>query len=220
VRWIGDVLEVVAGVGRHLPDGDPLQGRVPARGVIRAALPGMVDGHKPRAFRVTGCSQVAVPGQKTPVIAAEKGAGAPYTLFILSPRSLPDTPDGYGVHGRLTQSTGAWARRGVLRESGGVPALCIGEVAPGWGLGVEDYVWDLARRPLAAEEGFELVRRAAVVHVREAEGDERGVPTPLVRIKGRGWLGPGFQAVAAQDVRREGVDAVEAAGPLPFRKAL
>jgi hypothetical protein len=81
-------------------------------------------------------------------------------------------------------------------------------------------VWDLACRPLAGEEGLKLVRCAAVVHVREAERDERGVPTPLVRIKGRGWFGPGFQAVAAQDVRREGVDAVEAAGPWPFRKAL
>jgi hypothetical protein len=41
-----------------------------------------------------------------------------------------------------------------------------------------------------------------------------------VRIKGRGWFGPGFQAVAAQNVRREWVDAVEPAGPWPLRKAL
>jgi hypothetical protein len=96
------VLEVVAGVGRHLPHRDPLKGGVPARGVIRAALPGMVDGHKPRAFGVAGCGQVAVPGEKTPVIAAEEGAGALYAPFILAPGGLPDAPDGNGVHGRLT----------------------------------------------------------------------------------------------------------------------
>jgi hypothetical protein len=41
-----------------------------------------------------------------------------------------------------------------------------------------------------------------------------------VRIQGRGWFGPGFQSVAAQNVRREWVDAVDAAGPWPFRKTL
>src|SRR5829696_4292461 len=220
MRGICDVLEVVAAVGRHLPEGDPLQGRVPARGVIRATLPGMVDGHKSRAFRVAGGRQVAVPGEQTPVIAAEEGVGAGDALFVFTPRSLPDTPDCYGVDGGLAQPAGARTRRRILRKRGGVPALRIREVALWWGLGVEDYVWDLARRPLAGEEGLELVRCAAVVHVREAKRDERGVPTPLVRIQGRGWFGPGFQAVAAQDVRREWVDAVEAAGPWPFRKAL
>jgi hypothetical protein len=122
------------------------------------------------------------------------------------------------VYGRLAQPAGARTRRRILRERGGVPALRVGEVALGWGLGVEDYVRDLARRPLSCKQGLELVRRPAVVHVREAERDERRIPTPLVWIEGRGWFGPGFHAIAAQNVSRERVDDVEAAGLWPLWK--
>ena len=180
----------------------------------------MVDGHEPGTFRVTGGSQVAVPGEQTPIIAAEEGAGAGDALFILTPRGLPDAPDGDGVDGRLAQPAGARTRGRILGERGGIPALHVGEVALGRGIRVEDYVGDLPRRPLAGKQGLELVRRAAVVHVREAERYERGVPTPLVRIQRRCRFGPGFQAVAAQDVRREWVDAFEAARRWPSPKRL
>jgi len=220
---LGDILDmtqIAPHVRRHGFDLHSRQGAVPARGVVGAALPGVVDGHKPRALGVAGCREVTVPGEQTPVVAGEEGAGAGDALFVLAPRGLPDSPDGYGVDWRLAQPAGARTRRRVFRERGGVPALRVGEVALLRSLGVEDYVGDLARRPLAGKEGLELVRRPTVVHVREAERDERRVPAPLVRVQGGCRFGPGFQAVAAQDIRRERVDAIEAAGPRPFRRAL
>src|SRR5215203_4732420 len=197
VRRVGDVLEVVARIRRDLPDGDPLQDSIPARGVVRAALPGMVDGDEPRSLGVAGRRQVAVPGEQPPVVAFEEGACAGDAILVLAPRHLPDAPDGYGVDGRLAEAAGAPARWRVLRECAGVPALRVGEVALGGRIGVEDYVRHLARRPLAAKQAIQLVRGAAVVHVREAERDERRVPAPLVRIEGGRRFGPGLQSVAA-----------------------
>src|SRR5215213_5872930 len=145
------MLQVVAGVGRHLPDGDPLQGGVPARGVVRAALPGMVDGDEARSLGITRRRQITVPGEQTPVVAFEEDAGAGDALLVLAPRGLPDAPDGYGVHGWLAQAAGPLFRGRVLGERRRVPALRVGEVAPGRRLGVEDDVGHLARGPLAPE---------------------------------------------------------------------
>src|SRR5215204_148721 len=197
VRGVGDVLEVIARIRRHLPDGDPLQYRIPARGVVRAALPGMVDGHQPRTLGVAGRRQVAVPGEQPAVVAFQESAGAGDTFLVLAPGRLPDTPHGNGMDGRLAQAAGALALGRVLGERGGVPALRVGKVAPGWRVGVEHYVWHLARRPLAAKQAIQLVRGATVVYVRQAERDERRVPAPLVRVKGGRRLGPGLQPVAA-----------------------
>src|SRR5687768_4537252 len=110
------MLEIVAGVGRHLPDGDPLQDGVPARGVVRAALPRMIDGHESRTFGVAGSRQVPVPGEQARVVTAQEGAGAVDTFIVLAAGGLPDAPDGYGVDGRLAQAAGAPSRGRVLRE--------------------------------------------------------------------------------------------------------
>jgi hypothetical protein len=76
------------------------------------------------------------------------------------------------------------------------------EAALRWGPLVKDYVRHLACLPLAGEERLELSDRAAGVEMGEADGNKRGVPTPLVRIELQSGLGPSSHIVAAQYVVR------------------
>src|ERR687893_1965948 len=157
-----------------------------------------------------------MPGEQARVVAAQERAGARHTLISLAARGLPDTPDGQSMDGGLAQAAGARPCWSVLGERGGVPAFGIREVALGRGLGVEDYVRDLAGGPLAGEERFELAGRAAVVNVRQTQRDKRRVPTPLVRVERWGGFGPGLQALAPLHPGREGVYAVQASGRRPI----
>ena len=54
----------------------------------------------------------------------------------------------------------SWRPYGVFGERGGGPVLGAEEIASGGCVGVEDYVRDLARRPLAVEERRQLARGA------------------------------------------------------------
>jgi len=56
--------------------------------------------------------------------------------------------------------------------------------------------------PLRTEEMLELAERAVGIAPGEADRDERGVPTPLVRIQTRGRLRPGADVVPGQNSER------------------
>jgi hypothetical protein len=85
VRGVGDVLEVVAGVRRQVPDLDLLQGVIPARGVVGATLPGVVDRDQPGPFGVPGGGEVEMPGQQARVAVAQKvPTGFDPALVLLS----------------------------------------------------------------------------------------------------------------------------------------
>src|SRR5215212_2509731 len=64
LRWVGDVIQVQPFVVGNLPDLDPLQRRSPARGIVGAALPGMIDGHESRILGIAESCEVAVPGEE------------------------------------------------------------------------------------------------------------------------------------------------------------
>jgi hypothetical protein len=53
--------------------------------------------------------------------------------------------------------------------------------------------------PLGIEEMLDLAEGPVRVVMREADGDERGVPAPLMRVKARGRLGPSANVVARED---------------------
>src|SRR3712207_5155416 len=89
VRRIGDVLKVVAVVRRQIPDVDVLEGLIPPRGVIGAALPRVVDRHQPRTLRVAGGRQVPVPSEEASVVGVQEAPGAGDVLLLPTPGRLP-----------------------------------------------------------------------------------------------------------------------------------
>jgi hypothetical protein len=68
-----------------------------------------------------------------------------------------------------------------------VPELYAGEVLTEEG--IEHYLREKSAPPLALEEVGELPDGAVLVVVGVAEGDERRVPRPLVRVEAGSWLG-------------------------------
>ena len=90
LRRVRDMVEVETLILGHVPDLDPLQGGVPARRVVRAALPGVVDGHEPGLFRVPVSSQVAVPGKELRIDLPEKLSRFGGTLAFASARTRRD----------------------------------------------------------------------------------------------------------------------------------
>ncbi len=93
-----------------------------------------------------------------------------------------------------------WRGRGVGRDRGTGPVLRPREVALGRSILVEDYVGYLAGPPLVGEERLQFPGGAPDVEVGEADGDERAVPTPLVRVEFRRGLRPPSHVVEAQDL--------------------
>ena len=90
-------------------------------------------------------------------------------------------------------------RQPVKGDGGAGPVLGARKVASLRSLRVEDYVGDLAARPLVGEECFELAGGAADVETGETDCDKRGIPAPLVRIEVRSGFGPTPRVVLAQD---------------------
>src|SRR5215207_2043736 len=187
---VWDVIQVEALVVGYLSDLDPLQRRGPAWGVVRATLPGMVDGHESRAFRVAGGRQVAVPRKELGVDLAEEfpGFGDP-----LAP-SLGDreyAPRRDCVYRWLAQAAGKGRTgRGVRGIGGARPVLGTREVALGGRSVVEDDVRYLPVLPLVLEEGPDLTGGASRVEVGQPDGYKGCVPTPLVRVERGGGAGP------------------------------
>jgi hypothetical protein len=65
-----------------------------------------------------------------------------------------------------------------------------GIIAVRWGLRVKDDMGNLAGPPLVVKQGTEFSGGAADVEVGQADGYERTVPPPLVRIEPRCGAGP------------------------------
>src|SRR5215213_246847 len=185
-----DVPQVVALVVGNLTDLHALQGGGPARGVVGAALPGMVDGDEPRSFGIAGGRQITVPGEQLRVDLAEESPGFGDAF---APR-LGDAEYAQcrqGVHRRLAEAAGRGRScRGVGGFCGARPVLGTWEVALWRGVRVEDYVRDLAIFPLVLGQRPYLPRSPARVEVCQTDGDKGRVPAPLVRIERRGGTGP------------------------------
>src|SRR5215210_5739596 len=112
-------------------------------------------------------------------------------------------PGGDGVDRRLAQAAGVrrcgWGVRGNRSAS---PVICTRIIAVGRGLRVEDDVGNLASLPLVSEQGTEFKGGAAYVEMGKADGYERAVPAPLVRIKVGSGAGPASHVVLTQDLAR------------------
>src|SRR5829696_6232324 len=110
---------------------------------------------------------------------------------------------GDGMHWRLAEAAGVgWGGRRVGGSRGAGPVLRAGEVALGRGLRVEHDVRHLPVLPLVLKEGEKLAGGAAGVEAGEADGDECGIPAPLVRVEVRRCFRPGAHVVVAQDLGR------------------
>src|SRR5687767_9211511 len=145
---VGDVIQVQALVVGYLPDLDPLQRRGPARGVVCAALPGMVDSHKSGTFRVAGGRQVPVPRKELGVDLAEElpGFGNPIAPSLGDREYVPRRDR---VYRWLAQAAGKGRTgRSVMGIGSARPVLWTREVALGRRIGVEDDVRYLPVFPL------------------------------------------------------------------------
>src|SRR5687767_1456150 len=145
---VGDVIQVQALVVGYLPDLDPLQRRGPARGVVCAALPGMVDGHESGTFRVAGGRQVPVPRKELGVDLAEElpGFGNPIVPSLGDPEYVAGRDR---VYWWLEEAAGKGRTgRGVRGISCARPVLGTREVALRRRIRVEYDVRYLAVLPL------------------------------------------------------------------------
>src|SRR3954447_23776742 len=111
LRGIFDVLQVAAHVRRYLLGLDCSQGTIPTWGVVRSALPGMVDRHQPRLFRIPIGGQITVPGQKRWVYIFQEGSregGDGYLIrcAFVPASDFPDAPGSDSVDRRLAKPTG------------------------------------------------------------------------------------------------------------------
>ena len=88
---IRDAIKVGAGVRRQFADDEPIEGRVPSRGVVGPALPGMVDGDKPRALGVASGGEVAVPGKELGVDVVQESPGVRERFPAPLEGDLPDS---------------------------------------------------------------------------------------------------------------------------------
>ena len=91
--------------------------------------------------------------------------------------------------------------RWPLWDGVGAPPVGAGEVARGVG---EDDVGDHAVRPLRGQQGVEFGEGPVHVEVGKADGDERRVPAPHVRVELGGGGDEGARVVVAQDRRGTG----------------
>ncbi len=196
------VAKVGAGVGRQVADGDRRQRRVPARGVVGAAFPGVVDRDQTGSLGIAGGRQVAVPGQELRVEVGQEGAGIVGRL-ARALRHLPDPPGGDGMDRGLAQPGGLNGELGGSRgEFGAGPVGGVGEIGAGRHRGVEDDVGHHAGCPLGGEQRPQFLGGAADIEVRPTDGDECAVPAPLVGVEPGGGLGPAPEVVSPQHLRR------------------
>jgi hypothetical protein len=198
-----NVLQVVARIRPYVSYLQSFQGRVPPRGVICTAPPRVVDGYEPGPLRVPVGQEIPVPGEEPGVDALQKSIRSEDLILTPPLGGFPDAKRPDGVYRRLAEAASVGRRgRSVGRGCSAGPMLRPREVALWWGLLVKDYVRHLACLPLVGEERLELSGRAVGVEMGEADGNKRGVPTPLVRIELRSGLGPSSHIVAAQYVVR------------------
>ncbi|MEJ7757408.1 MAG: hypothetical protein WKF83_14850 [Nocardioidaceae bacterium] len=120
-----------------------------------------------------------------PVQHPREGIGQPSghlvrCLAATMPSDLRDALDGQGMHRWLTDSAGPGHPRGIFAVLRAGPAVGAREVSF---LGrVENDVWQHAGTPLPGEEGVELHAGAPDVNMSKSDGNECGIPAPLVRI--------------------------------------
>src|SRR5215217_293115 len=94
--------------------------------------------------------------------------------------ALVDAQSGGRVYRRLDDAARLGVRRGV-GALGSVPEVYTGKVHAE--AGVEDYLGQETVLPLSVEEVGKLFGGAVLVVARVADGDQRRVPRPLVRVQ-------------------------------------
>ena len=189
-----------------MSDLDCRQRRVPAGGVVRAALPPVVDGDQPGSLRDPVSHEVAVPQEKLWVDLPQESPrllDPPFPIFF---GNFPDAQGGDGVNRGLTEAAGVG--RGIGGSCGTRPVVRAWEVALWRGLWIENDMGNLAGPPLVLEEGEEFPRDTTGAQVGEPDSNERAVPAPLVRVEVGGGAGPISHVVVAPTLRVAGAGTI------------
>jgi len=151
----------------------------------------VVDLDQPVAISVAGGGEPAVPGE--PCV---EGLGR--ERLADGAVGVEDGADRERMDGRLADAGGADVARCRGRHRR-VPAIRAREVVAA---GREPDVRQHPRRPLRAEQGTQFGDRPGYVDPSQADGDEGGVPAPLVRVQRRRRGRHRAEVVRPQDLGR------------------